>query len=207
MVNIWQRGPWWWSSDQHARILLRRSEFESKSTVLSLSIVWKVRKKHEEAGGILIFIKKCPTGPSQQRHPRYHHAGSFGALALTCHTNVMAPIIVKRNVYLVFLPSQEADHVLKIQLAKFWEIGTYNGRERWIRQGETQPSQETWVGMEQKGSWSNSGVEIKIRDGNTRSLWSLGRINMVQKDSGLNKDGRKRAKFRARGNNGQNKDT
>ena len=36
---------------------------------------------------------------------------------------------------------------------------------------------------------------------------SLGRINMVQKDSGLNKDGRKRAKFRARGNNGQNKDT
>ena len=54
-------GPWWWLSGQHARLLLRRSEFETflRLQFFSVNLCLKRTKinKKEEAG-VGLFLRK-----------------------------------------------------------------------------------------------------------------------------------------------------
>ena len=49
-------GPWWWSSGQRARLLLRRFKFESRFSVKF--VCEKNENKQKEAGAAPLFYKK-----------------------------------------------------------------------------------------------------------------------------------------------------
>ena len=53
-------GPWWWSSGQRARLLLRRSEFESRWDLQNFSVKFLLKRtkiKQKEAG-VAHFLKR-----------------------------------------------------------------------------------------------------------------------------------------------------
>ena len=52
-------GPWWWSSGQHTRLILRRSEFQSHwSLIFSANLFLERTKINKKRPGLAHFLKK-----------------------------------------------------------------------------------------------------------------------------------------------------
>ena len=64
------QGPWWWSSGQHARLLLRRSEFEShwRLQFFCKIIIEKNENKQKDAGVGPFFKKGITISLHESKH-------------------------------------------------------------------------------------------------------------------------------------------
>ena len=154
-------GPWWWSSGQRARLLLRRSEFESlcsfvvkfvfekyrykqKETGVGLCRKWKIDRKEKRKGtGQLFWQSSCFGRAVVLAEQFFRQSSSFGRAVASYNRGLQFESSHWQNLYWTFVYRKldykdenyrkEAGNGPFLKKERNWGRPTFWNQLRWLK--------------------------------------------------------------------------